>query len=1021
MLQYVLKAMLAWRGPFVSKPLTKFWVQLRGRVLYLHPKRSYIPDHPLSGAVVAIKNYTAANQQIGTRALPVTIADDDGRFVFDGMPNQATVGGIRARYTVEAYKLDEATGNICYANNLSAMRIKDYPNEVSLTKEKTDVVAVAFPCVSTTLFGLTEPREFLRLANVELFDAGTNSQPFRYGFSYPDQTLHLPLENCTTIFATPETALRLGLGTGVVGFRMVLLNADAERPLGAGFDINSLQTIPAMTLQGAYDIWRLDEWRLGSLRKYGVRNPRVESLHAQARQQLDEAAQALEECDYPRYRTAAERGWAAEMKAYPEVLGTANDMVRGVIFYLALLLPFAYCMERLVVAAVSIKGRVTGMMIIFAAGFAAISAVHPAFRFTLTPLLVLLAFVVMVLACTVSALVTQRFDSMLREIKVASLGQHESDVKRGAAALRAFDLGLSNIRRRPRRSFLTASTVVVVTFTLLSFTSLVPTLSVTTLEHISGESEYPGLLVRNRAWWPLSRPRYESLNREYGRTATVAGRAWFLGAVVGDISHIEVVRPGKPTVKYVANAIIGLEPDEPKITGIDRALLPGSRWFLDEDEQGVIVSTHMAELLGIRMADLPTSVEVYGLPLTVIGLFDSQTMDELHDLDGEPLTPVDFLEMSLKRQTEAPPQPDEFERYFHLDSERTVIMPFKLAVQIGGQIHSVAIRLQDYERVRPVAEDLARRSDQTMLGALGDRVTLYSSIGHTEFGGLGHIAVPVAIGCLIILSTMLGAVYERQREIFIHSSVGLSPVHISSLFLAEACVYAVLGAALGYLLGQAVAKLLLVSGALTGVSLNYSALSTVAVTLLTMAIVLASTIYPARQAFRAAMPETAIRRAGGIADGERFELDLPFLADETEMFGVHAYLYEFLDAHREATVGQVSVDDLRCVAAEANGSVTPALEFRAWLVPFDLGISQDVRITTVYRPDYRANQFRLIARRATGDYQNWRRLNPFFLQVIRKQLLVWRILSPEDRTGYIARGKEMFRVAAASPPRSGDQ
>jgi len=1010
-LRYLVKAMLAWRGPFVSKPLANFWVRLGGRVLYLHPKRSYIPDHPLSGAVVAIKNYTAANQQIGTRALPVTIADEQGRFVFDGLPNQVTVGPVRARYTVEAYKLDETTGRVCYANNLSEMRIKDYPNEVSLTKAETDVVAVVFPCVATTLFGLTEPREYLRLATVELFDAGTNSQPFRYGFSYPDQTLEAPLENCTTIFATPKTVLRLGLGAGPVGFRMVLLNADPKHPLGVGFDIQSLRTIPAMTLQGAYDMWYLDEWRLEAFRKYGVRNPRVEALHAEARRLLDEAAQALRQYDYPRYRVAAERGWANEMKAYPELLGTANDMVRGVIFYLALLLPFAYCMERLVVAAATIKGRVAGMMAVFAVGFAAISLVHPAFRFTLTPLLVLLAFVVMVLACTVSVLITQRFDSMLREIKVASLGQHESDVKRGAAALRAFDLGLSNIRRRPRRSFLTASTVVVVTFTLLSFTSLVPTLSVTTLTHISGEPRYPGLLIRNRAWWPLSRPRYESAKREYGRSAVVTGRAWFLGAVVGEISHIEVTRPGDPPKRFVANAVIGLEPQEPRVTGIDRVLLPGGRWFCQPDERSVIISTRMADLLGIGPADLPVTLEVYGLPLQVIALFDPAKMDDLHDIDGEPLTPVDFLEMSMKRQTEAPPREDEFERYFHLDSEATVIIPFRLALEIGAPIHSVAIRFDSFERVRPIAEDLARRSDQTMLAALPDRVMLYSSIGHTEFGGFGHIAIPVAIGCLIILSTMLGAVYERQREIFIHSSVGLSPVHISSLFLAEASVYAVLGAALGYLLGQAVAKVLLMTGALSGVSLNYSALSTVAVTLLTMAIVLASTIYPARQAFRAAMPDTGARGGAGPTEGEQFELDLPFLADETEMFGVHAYLYEFLDAYREATVGQLSVDDLRWTVVETDGRTTPALEFLAWLVPFDLGISQQVRITTVYRPDYRAHQFRLTARRATGDYQNWRRLNPFFLQVIRKQLLVWRILSPQDRSKYTAEGRRMFAEA----------
>ena len=53
---------------------------------------------------------------------------------------------------------------------------------------------------------------------------------------------------------------------------------------------------------------------------------------------------------------------------------------------------------------------------------------------------------------------------------------------------------------------------------------------------------------------------------------------------------------------------------------------------------------------------------------------------------------------------------------------------------------------------------------------------------------------------------MLGSVYERVREIGIFSSVGLAPAHVGALFLAEASVYAVMGAIIGYLIAQAKAQ-----------------------------------------------------------------------------------------------------------------------------------------------------------------------------------------------------------------------
>ena len=81
-------------------------------------------------------------------------------------------------------------------------------------------------------------------------------------------------------------------------------------------------------------------------------------------------------------------------------------------------------------------------------------------------------------------------------------------------------------------------------------------------------------------------------------------------------------------------------------------------------------------------------------------------------------------------------------------------------------------------------------------------VSVYSSLGVTGFSGLANLFIPILIASLIVLNTMMGSVYERFREIGIYSSVGLAPGHIAWLFMAESCVYSVLGVVAGFLTGQ---------------------------------------------------------------------------------------------------------------------------------------------------------------------------------------------------------------------------
>jgi hypothetical protein len=99
---------------------------------------------------------------------------------------------------------------------------------------------------------------------------------------------------------------------------------------------------------------------------------------------------------------------------------------------------------------------------------------------------------------------------------------------------------------------------------------------------------------------------------------------------------------------------------------------------------------------------------------------------------------------------------------------------------------------------------------------------------------------------------------------------------------------------------------------------------------------------------------------------------------------------------------------LRCRVDEDGCYPVPTLAFRAWLAPFDLGISHDVNLRVVFREDRGICQYHLRARRYSGDHQNWRRMMPRFVFVLRRQLLMWRVLTEKEIDTYRERGRHLF-------------
>jgi putative ABC transport system permease protein len=63
-------------------------------------------------------------------------------------------------------------------------------------------------------------------------------------------------------------------------------------------------------------------------------------------------------------------------------------------------------------------------------------------------------------------------------------------------------------------------------------------------------------------------------------------------------------------------------------------------------------------------------------------------------------------------------------------------------------------------------------------------------------------AVVVAIGTLVVLTTMLGAVAERRQEIGLFRALGFRQRHVMRIILSEAALVSLGGGILGWLVGM---------------------------------------------------------------------------------------------------------------------------------------------------------------------------------------------------------------------------
>jgi hypothetical protein len=612
----------------------------------------------------------------------------------------------------------------------------------------------------------------------------------------------------------------------------------------------------------------------------------------------------------------------------------------------------------------------------------------------------------------------QRF-SKEEEVSVAQLA--------GTAML----IGVTNMKRRKLRTALTCVTIMLITFTMLSFTSVSQSMAPTRIRK-EMEAPYNGLFFAGHTWGALPHSQVEMYSELTGQGGTLVKRGFVkYNAAEGQGA---VLLHGDETQPATLSGILALELGEDGFLG--RIPMVAGRYFNDLYAREVIVTdefftkTMGRSLEGENPLGEGIQVELDGVKLTVVGVVDSAKLATLKDLRGSSILPQELRQSGRKAEAAIGQEEEVPEGAFKdMDPQFYVLVPFGIREGFQIPLTSVSIKMPDAQAVWDRVLDFVHYADTKFYFGTTDRFIVipgeepvyelkgryYLGSGFaTSVGGLSSLIIPLLISATIIFNTMLGAVYERKKEIGIFNSIGLNPVHIALFFVAEAVVYGILGGVGGYLIGQVLSTLIVKLELLKGINLNYSSLSVVYVILATNVIVVISSIYPAIMAMKTASAASGRERPSKQSDNELY-VQFPYSFTREMAIAVNSYLKEYFDMHADSSVGDFMAVPVRCESegSDEDGTFTMRLTYDVALAPYDLGVTQMVHVTTTLNEKVGAYMVQAVTDRTSGQDGNWLATNEPFLNGIRKYLLHWRVLSREGQDAHLTSGLELFGLEAA--------
>jgi ABC-type antimicrobial peptide transport system permease subunit len=811
------------------------------------------------------------------------------------------------------------------------------------------------------------------------------------------------------VFAAPNTTVEMKLvGTG--GVVAVLNNASEAFPQGQGYKLIQGRTKVLTVFDAAENMFYLTNLRAGFLMSRMSGNPKL-ALYLDGMYSLkklaDEARQNGQNGKLYSYSIGY---WMYAINAYGSSFALIYDVVNTATFFFFLSAAFVIFLERLVLGRVTGIKRMIAIIAFFIMTNLALSQVHPGYVIASNVWMLIDGLSVILFSFLFLYIVLDEFNAAIKSISVSVLGSHRSDIERGSLIISSLSMGVENLKKRPMRTALTLTTIIITVSAMTLFTTM--GVMVQSYKTSVGSATYTGILLERSLSQAVSQPISElyllavkDIASEGLADFQLNPRAWMYPAGARMLTSWNANYSG-------IRAILAITPEESKVLegakrGMGEPFEPGMT-------KSIIITDTLAGRLGRELGinvTYGTRINLWGIPVTVRMI--------IYEDMGKALLSKDFIDLDQNAILPPDTRSAGIGVYSPIDISAVIFVPYDFAREYFKIQPNVISLSTESTNVTELA--LWQRSFDLVLTLQGFTVAYgvksenIASKATTRdiymLSGGENMIVPLLLSSLTLLSMMLSSVYERTREIRTLSTVGLSPRHIGTIFITESIALAFLGSFLGYFSGAGVTALLwnlklfppsLIPNVSSGVVI-------IVMGIMIMATMLSS-IYPVSKASKMVTPSLLRKwRIGSKPVGNLWSVGLPFSATPNEAIGVLGFLGEFFEASATERTGLFMLLKPVQLIREDNRRI---LSTRLQLSPFDAGVIQDFEIICSQMAADKYS-FEILIKRVEGLESLWITTNKALLDVIRKQFLIWRALRSNDQQKYIEKAKLTWKSGAA--------
>ena len=793
--------MLAYgNGHFEDMQFQENVFDLNGAVYASGVGQSILPNFPLAGAVVANK-MTSVPANHGYYPYLMMMTDIYGRYEYGAV---ATTYHEWGGHEPEAAWYDE-NGQIIYMKDEGTGAQAVYKSLNVGSDHSAAINIVCFRATPVSIFDLTNPQtlnayssvQFIRAQGLAPFESRNDfSEGDRVctAFIPPDEHFYVLLRAGSLENELVQKTRAFMLGTDMAD--VIDVDPAAEADVRAGSEIRGAGYLAAHTplllnvpLEVAKSMADVNNTRLRVQNRsdFNMADERTVEFQDKNLELLREIADSQDSPQKERVLKARDAVTYATLN-HPILRENIFEAVAGIIWYLGLMVPFVFFFEKLAFGHSDIRKQLFTVMVIFLTVFIALKLMHPAFTMIRSSFMILLGFVIILISGGISVLFSGKFKENLEQIRKKEGKVSAADVNKMGVISTAFLLGLNNMHRRRVRTGLTCATLTLLTFVMICFTSIQSDL--VDRQVAVGKASYSGFTIKEEMFRTVPDATYNALNRKYGDRFGVVKRQFYIGTedrqtqerTNPDFRVAYVSEDGTERNAIAASTLI-LDPREPLAANL--ALSTTKPWFrpdpLPGEETRVMLPANIAAELQIS-AELvdrqDVKVTVGGAEYTVQGIFDPQSLEDLVDLDGMNLLPLDVTALQLIQgdsNTIIAPETEP-----RIPATSMLIMPPgshpKSENKASARTYSVALIMPEdlpYKDARFTIDSYLEQSGRSTYYGLDGYSFSGKRARERSMAGLIDMLIPLIIAALTVLNTMKGSVYERRDEIFVYNAVPL--------------------------------------------------------------------------------------------------------------------------------------------------------------------------------------------------------------------------------------------------------